>query len=675
MRISTCKKLLISILGCLGCLDNPAAQTVDSIAMYGQIDTVEIVAQRIRHMDETNAGAKIVSINSKTLQANKTRSLAEILTDHTPVYIKSTGTGALATASFRGGSASQTRVNWNGINITPPMSGTFDFSQIPVFFIDNIDLYFGSSHTKNGTGAITGSVNLFSNPDWNSGPKGKIFAEYGSYNTYTAGGQLNIGKKRKAEKTRIYYQHSDNSYTYLNKILTNNPFREKRQDADYTQWGMTREDYFRLSPYMNLTTIGWLQQGKRMLPPPLGVVNTSHEQQKETNLRTYAGMDYRRGIHELRLKSSWLYYRQKYEQWYDNRFFDPKGNINSSHTWQGIVDYSCAPSNRLILNTTLTYSHDLIKIKSYIDIDSSKYIIDDVHYDIPVADAPFTHHRNILSWQTSTRWNPIQWLLVNGQYMFEQNDRKGISTWSAGFLVNLWQKELQIKGNVAYNYRFPSMNDLYWRPGGNPNVKPEEGYSYDASVSYKKKLNELLILNGEFSGYLMHIDNWIVWLPKDGNQWIWTPQNKRDVLSAGIEFYGKAEFKKGDWETVLSGNFSWTQSRTRKKQHEDDHSYMKQIPYVPKYKWNMRLELNYKKGFLSCQTSYIGKRYITTDQSYSTASYSVHNLLAGYQFEIGKRFTLTPQLRIDNLLDTYYESTQYYPMPLRNCLLSLMLEF
>lgn len=210
---------------------------------------------------------------------------------------------------------------------------------------------------------------------------------------------------------------------------------------------------------------------------------------------------------------------------------------------------------------------------------------------------------------------------------------------------------------------------------GNPNVKPEEGYSYDASVSYKKKLNELLILNGEFSGYLMHIDNWIVWLPKDGNQWIWTPQNKRDVLSAGIEFYGKAEFKKGDWETVLSGNFSWTQSRTRKKQHEDDHSYMKQIPYVPKYKWNMRLELNYKKGFLSCQTSYIGKRYITTDQSYATASYTVHNLLAGYQFEIGKRFTLTPQLRIDNLLDTYYESTQYYPMPLRNCLLSLMLEF
>lgn len=66
--------------------------------------------------------------------SHKTRSLAELLTDHTSIYIKSLGTGALSTASFRGTSASQTRVNWNGINITPPLSGTFDFSQIPVFF-------------------------------------------------------------------------------------------------------------------------------------------------------------------------------------------------------------------------------------------------------------------------------------------------------------------------------------------------------------------------------------------------------------------------------------------------------------------------------------------------------------------------------------------------------------
>lgn len=129
------------------------AQKRDSVAMYGVLDTVQVVRQRIRHANEANAGARVSRIDPEIIQANKTRSMAELLTDYTSVYIKSLGMGALSTASFRGAGASQTRVNWNGINITPPMSGTFDFSQIPVFFTDNISLYYGSSHVKKRYGS------------------------------------------------------------------------------------------------------------------------------------------------------------------------------------------------------------------------------------------------------------------------------------------------------------------------------------------------------------------------------------------------------------------------------------------------------------------------------------------------------------------------------------------
>ena len=103
------------------------AQSRDSITLYGTLDTVQVIRQRIQHANEANAGARVTHISPAILQANKTRSLAELLTDHTSIYIKSLGTGALSTASFRGTSASQTRVNWNGINITPPLSGTFEF--------------------------------------------------------------------------------------------------------------------------------------------------------------------------------------------------------------------------------------------------------------------------------------------------------------------------------------------------------------------------------------------------------------------------------------------------------------------------------------------------------------------------------------------------------------------
>ena len=184
-----------------------------------------------------------------------------------------------------------------------------------------------------------------------------------------------------------------------------------------------------------------------------------------------------------------------------------------------------------------------------------------------------------------------------------------------------------------------------------------------------------MTLNAEASGYLMHIDNWILWLPKDGNQWIWTPQHNRNVLSMGAEFTGKMVLSFGDFKTTLSGNFSWARSRTRKKQHVDDNSYMQQIPYVPELKWNARLAFDYKKAFCSWQTTYIGKRYVTTDESYSTRPYTVHNLLVGYLWKLGNGMQLTSQVRVDNILNTYYESTQYYPMPLRNVLCSLMFEF
>lgn len=651
------------------------SQHRDSIAMYGIIDTVQVVSQRIRHANEANAGAKVSRIDPRIMQENKTRSLAELLTEHTAIYIKSLGMGALSTASFRGASPSQTRVNWNGINITPPMSGTFDFSQIPVFFTDNINLYYGGSHVKNGTGAIGGSVNLFTDPDWRKGASGKVLSEYGSYGTYTVGAQVNTGGEKSNFKTRLYHQHSDNNYTYKNKILTSEPFREKRQDADYSQWAAMQEGYFRLSPYSRLTAVAWYQEGERMLPPALGTVNQTHEKQRETHFRGYTGFDFTRGIHDLHVKAAWQFYRQKYDKWYVGGMFDPEGNTNQSQTWQGVADYTCARTERLILGTTLTYSHDLIRVSSYIDIDSSKYSLDGVDYAIPEVEPPFRHHRNVLSWQASVLWTPVAWATINGQYMFEHNDSRNVSTWSAGTVLYPFGKELQIKGSMAYNYRFPSMNDLYWRPGGNPEVKPEKGYSYDASVAYRAPLYRGVSLDAEVSGYLMYIDDWILWLPKDGNQWVWTPQNHRNVRSEGVELYGKLTYEIGDLQLNVSGNYSWSQSRTRKKRHADDGSYMKQIPYVPRFKWNIRVAADYRNAFLSWQVTYIGRRFITTDQEYATDPYSVYNVLAGYRYQFKNGMSLTPQVRVDNLLDTYYESTQYYPMPLRNCLFSLMFEF
>ncbi|MFR7812908.1 MAG: hypothetical protein ACLU4N_28775 [Butyricimonas faecihominis] len=61
--------------------------------------------------------------------------------------------------------------------------------------------------------------------------------------------------------------------------------------------------------------------------------------------------------------------------------------------------------------------------------------------------------------------------------------------------------------------------------GGNPDVKPEDGYSYDASVAYRKQLYRGLFLDAEVSGYLMYIDNWIYGCRRRESMGLDTPES------------------------------------------------------------------------------------------------------------------------------------------------------
>ncbi|HBX44489.1 TonB-dependent receptor [Limibacterium fermenti] len=647
------------------------------------LDTVFVIEKAIHSSKDVNAGSRVSTISSEVLEANRSRSLAELLADNSVVHIKSMGVGALSTASFRGSSSSQTRVNWNGINITPVMAGIFDFSQIPVFFADKVSLYYGSNDVKSGTGAIGGSVNIFNTPVWNSQTETKVSAEYGSYNSYTGRILMQYGSEKSSFKTRLYHQHSDNDYTYINKILTNTPFREKRADANYDMTGLMQEAHFRLSDRSIISSAVWYQQGKRMLPQPLGVVETSHEQQKEYNLRAYAGWNYYSDKSEFSFKIAYISYRMKYDKWFKDNYFDPQGNTNQSKTGLITADYTLQISPRLKGNTSMAYQYDMANAESYRFIDSTKYKIDSIQYPYPTIPPPELRYRNVFSWQTNLRWQLTNRLLADARYMFEWNNKKRVSTYSVGLATEIIPKSLYVRGSGSYNYRFPSMNELYWRPGGNPDVLPEHGHSYDATLSFNRNFGNRLLFELELAAYYMLIDDWILWLPTDKpseggssyqNQWLWTPQNKRDVRSVGGEVFSKLTYQNDQFKSCVAFNYSYTRSRTRKKQHVDDGSFMKQIPYVPKQKWNVRFSADYEKFFFSFQVAYVGVRYITTDQSYYTPPYTVYNTALGYTYRWKDKITVVPQLRIDNLFDTYYESTQYYPMPLRNILASVVVE-
>ncbi len=69
------------------------------------------------------------------------------------------------------------------------------------------------------------------------------------------------------------------------------------------------------------------------------------------------------------------------------------------------------------------------------------------------------------------------------------------------------------KASVSRNFRFPSLNDLYFLPGGNPDLKKEHGFTYDGGVSFAVGRGGSYSLHGEATWFDSYIDNWIVWLP------------------------------------------------------------------------------------------------------------------------------------------------------------------
>ena len=89
------------------------------------------------------------------------------------------------------------------------------------------------------------------------------------------------------------------------------------------------------------------------------------------------------------------------------------------------------------------------------------------------------------------------------------------------------------KASVSRNYRFPTLNDLYFLPGGNTDLKNESGFQYEAGLSFAVGKEGIYTLSGSASWYDQHIDDWILWLPTAKG--FFSPVNIKKVHAYGVE--------------------------------------------------------------------------------------------------------------------------------------------
>ena len=164
-----------------------------------KIQEVEITAKRALK-DIAKSKTKLDSI---VIKESVNESMAELLSNHSNVFIKQAGKGSLATISFRGTSASHTDVLWNDLSIKSPMMGQVDFSLLPMYFFDDVDIYSGGSSIEKSNGALGGAINISNNAVWEDDKKIKFIQSIGSFHTTTSFLKFNLGRNNFRSKTKF----------------------------------------------------------------------------------------------------------------------------------------------------------------------------------------------------------------------------------------------------------------------------------------------------------------------------------------------------------------------------------------------------------------------------------------------------------------------------------------
>lgn len=637
------------------------------------ISSVDVFGQE-RLFETTEAGLKEKRLDTLILKNKTAQSLASLLASNTPVFIKSHGRGALATATLRGSAASHTKVNWNGININSPMLGIVDFSQIPVFLIDDISLKYGNSSLSEQGGGMGGTINLSNGPDWNNQLSGKYLQGLGSYSSFDEFLSIAIGNQRFQSKSRIYHSYSKNDYTFTNK--SNFEFNYETQDitnpldtntnAAYKLYGLQQEFYFRTGKDHFLSLKYWGQNSERAIPQVFsneGSEDSNRNQQVTRHHNLVADWKFYKGKSKVDILSGMIYKNMLYEQLYLVNSIGLRHSVYSESiqkSWFNKVKYSSTNAQDYHITAS---------------IDANLHAVDTKD---TVSHTGYKQQQSEISAYIGIQKCYYERLNVNAMLRQDLVDGELIPiTPLVGFDYRLDQQEnLILKGNISRNYHSPTLNDKYWQPGGNPDLKAEEGYSTELGLEFKQNYKGWQV-KGELSGYYSLISNWILWLPNVKGYW--EPINVRTVESKGVELNAKAHKNLGAHSSIsLLGNYAYTPSINKDEAAKLENTYGKQLVYIPLHSGDLLANLNYKTWNLSWQHTSYGVRYTTTsndpDGSQDFPAYFMNDIALDKTWRISKLYLKT-EFKVFNLFNENYRSAIYHPMPGRNFKMNLTLEF
>jgi iron complex outermembrane receptor protein len=234
--------------------------------------------------------------------------------------------------------------------------------------------------------------------------------------------------------------------------------------------------------------------------------------------------------------------------------------------------------------------------------------------------------------------------------------------------------DFALQANLSRNFRFPTLNELYWKDFGNPELKPETDFSAELGLIYRfinKK--ETFFLETELTGYYTLINQLIQWIITGNTT---KPENASEVLSRGIEAGLNLSWKIAGFSFSLQNNYHYCRSTYQKPSSTspNDNSVGKQQIYIPMNTLNSNLDIKKWGFYLNYNFTFTGLRYTDRDNSHYMPGYNLSNIILGKSF-LFKKYNLSLQMQINNLFDLALRTISNVAMPGRNYALTCRFNF
>lgn len=583
---------------------------------FGQEKTIDTVYIFDNQMNKVKLFHKITTLSLSDIQKNSSN-LSEVLRFQSPVYIKENGRGAVSSPSFRGTTAQQTAFVWNGININSQFLGQGDMNNIALFGYDQLEVKAGGGSVIYGSGAIGGSIHLNKDINFNKGFSGSFNSEIASFGTFNNFLKASFSNEKFSFKASGSHSISENEYevpesrNYINR------------NGKYYNTNFNFAAAYKIAPFHQISWISETYDGNQHYP--VFFESQTPTKYKTQNFRSLVSWDWKKTKFNNILRAA-----------YTEENFQYFANLEQPRT-------SGASGKNYIIKNDFNYS---------INPRWNVNVIGEFQQNIGEGEGTsgITNvSRNILSVAGLLRY------ITSSKISFEAGIKKDfVEGFSSPVLYSFsgkWKAAnwYSVNLNFSRNFRFPSFNDLYWSPGGNPELRPETSVQTDMDHEFRIGDFKLTL-----SPYYIRIKDMLRW--QNTSMGYWMPFNTQKVESYGLESQLTYEKKINQHNIKFNTGYIFTKSK--------DLEINKQLMYVPIHKVFGNIDYRYRFLRIYAQGMFNGLTYTESNEKKSDALQSYFVMNAGISGTILKKYTVG--FKVNNIFNEIYETMAYYPLPKRN---------